>query len=134
FRAAGAHNIIVTYPGDVNWLGANGSFVENVNRAQAGASLGTSANPSMAGQPVTFTVTVTPTDAGATDTPTGQVDFYADGVYLGSGTLSNGVASLSISSLSVGNHTITAVYEGDSLYDGSSSDPLTQQVADNGNA
>jgi hypothetical protein len=59
--------------------------------------------------------------------------FYDNGVHLGSGTLSNGVASFSISTLSVGNHTIIAVYEGDSLFDGNTSDPLTQIVADYGN-
>src|SRR4029450_9831096 len=67
-------------------------------------ALGTSGSPSTAGQPVTFTATVT----GAS--PTGIVTFYDGASILGTGTLSSGVATIMTSALSVGAHTITATY------------------------
>ena len=71
-----------------------------------------SANPSIFGQTVTFTATVTAT-APASGTPTGTVTFKDGAATLGTGTLSGGVATFAISSLAIGNHTITAVYGGD---------------------
>jgi hypothetical protein len=54
-------------------------------------------------------------------TPTGSITFYESGQKIGSGTLSAGAANMSTSSLSVGNHAITAVYSGDTEYNVSSS-------------
>ncbi len=75
--------------------------------------------------PVVFTATV----SGAFGTPTGTVQFRSDGNNIGSpATLSGGVATLSYSGLSVGTHTITAVYSGNATYNGSTSNNLTQTV------
>jgi Bacterial Ig-like domain (group 3)/Matrixin len=86
-----------------------------------------SANPSLLNQPVTFTATISP-PAGTTDAPTGTVQFQVDGNNVGTPvSLNNGQASFNISSLTVGPHTITALYSGDQcFYAGSGS--LTQQV------
>jgi Bacterial Ig-like domain (group 3)/Bacterial Ig-like domain (group 1) len=87
-------------------------------------------NASVAGQSVTFTAIVT-TSAG---TPTGTVTFKDGSATLASGVaLSGGVATFSTSSLSIGTHTITAVYSGDSNLNGtgagsSTAIALTQQV------
>ncbi len=83
----------------------------------------TSATPSTYGGPVTLTATVA--RAGGTSTPTGTVDFLDNGVSVGFGTLSDagggsGSAAFTISALSAGSHTITAVYGGDSNFAGSS--------------
>jgi hypothetical protein len=48
---------------------------------------------------------------------------------LGTGTLSNGLATYTTSSLSVGTHSITAVYGGSSVFATSTSSALTQTVA-----
>jgi uncharacterized protein YfaP (DUF2135 family) len=82
----------------------------------------------MVGDTVTFNATVSPSGmAGAF--PTGTVTFYADGVALGSDTINMmGQASLGVSSLSVGVHSIAAVYFGDSVYTGSTSAALSQTV------
>ena len=91
-------------------------------------SLASSANPSMAGGVVTFTVTVTG------DSPTGTVQFIDGGSTLGSAvalspvTPSTSVASLDVSSLAVGSHSITAVYSGDANNAGVTSTALTQAV------
>ena len=85
-------------------------------------TVASSANPSVYGQSVTFTATVTDTAA------TGTVTFQDGGAALGSPALSNGTATYTTSTLSVGSHTITAVYSGDSNFAGSTSSALTQTV------
>jgi hypothetical protein len=56
------------------------------------------------------------------------VTFVDGSTVLGSGPLKNGVATFSTSALSVGSHSITAVYGGDTNFKGSTSGTLSQQV------
>jgi hypothetical protein len=86
-----------------------------------------SANPSTFGQSVTFTATVTSSGG----TPTGTVTFYDSATQLGTGTLSNGTATSPATSLSVGSHSITAIYGGDSNFASSNSSVFTQIVLQN---
>ena len=89
-----------------------------VVRLSSAMSLSSSADPSVFGQPVTFTATITPTDGG------GTVAFYADGsatpisgcgiqslTQVSGSTYS---ATCTTSSLPAGTHTISANYSGDS--------------------
>jgi flagellar hook assembly protein FlgD len=89
-------------------------------RAITQTTLGSSANPAQLKQPVTFTATVT-RETGAGPIPTtDQVRFVIDGDTLnpilvnvtvdGSG---NGVATLTLSTLPAGTHTVTAEFLGD---------------------
>jgi hypothetical protein len=75
-------------------------------------SVTSSANPSVFGQPVTFTATVSTAGLG---TPSGNVQFFDGANPIGAATALNasGQAQLTTSALSVGNHTITAQYAGD---------------------
>jgi ice-binding like protein/Big-like domain-containing protein len=85
-----------------------------------------SANPSTMGQPVTFTATVT---AANGSTPTGSVEFFDNGVALGTVAVdSSGHATLTTSALGVGSHNITAVYLGAPGFLSSTSAALTQTV------
>ena len=91
-------------------------------------TLTSSASSIPSGASVTFTATVT--GAG----PTGTVTFYNGGQLpaniLGTGTLSSGVATLTISSLvTIGSNSISAVYAGDANNLGSTSQPLTETVS-----
>lgn len=89
-------------------------------------SLGSSANPSQAGQTVIFTATV---QSIAGPPPSGeQVDFFSGATLLGSASLSQGVASVTTSALTAGNHKTVASYEGDAIYASSKSPILTQAV------
>jgi hypothetical protein len=83
-------------------------------------AISSSANPTVFGEMVTFTATVT-TSAPAGSTPTGTVQFVIDGKNVGSPlgvNASDGVitASLSIASLIVGTHTVAVNYSGDASF------------------
>ena len=81
---------------------------------------------SFSGKPVTLTVTV----ISPTGTPTGNVIFRDGATNIGQGTLNaQGVATLSVSSLVVGLHTLTAVYQGDSSYLTSTSASLVETIS-----
>ena len=61
--------------------------------------------------------------------PRAQQDAFLDGAtLLGTGTITSGVATLTISSLAGGTHSITAQYGGDTNYSGSVSTPISQVV------
>ncbi|KJY40556.1 hypothetical protein VR41_14890, partial [Streptomyces sp. NRRL B-1568] len=75
---------------------------------------------------LTATVTVTAPGVG---TPTGTVSFFDGAALLGSAPLVGGVATLSVSTLSVGSHPLTAVYGGDTNFVSSISPVDTQAVA-----
>jgi len=77
-------------------------------------------------QALTFTATVTPASGSG---ETGTVQFQIDGGNAGSPVaLWDDTASFTTSSLSGGNHTVLAVYSGDSTFLGSTSPVLTQNV------
>jgi len=88
-------------------------------------SIVSSKNPSTFRTAVTFTATVKSTTTG---TPTGPVTFKDGGATLGTGALISGKATFKTSALSVGTHSITAVYSGSTSYNGSTSPVLTQKV------
>jgi hypothetical protein len=96
-----------------------------VNAASSSTSLSTSLTSVVPGQPVTLTATV----SGSVGTPTGTVTFSAastgatSGV-LGTGTLVNGVATY-YGLIWGGTDTVTATYNGDSNYGGSTSSAVT---------
>jgi hypothetical protein len=81
-----------------------------------------SLNPSPAGQPITFTSTV----SSPGGVPSGMVSFQLDGSPVGSVMLSGGQASLAIA-VSVGQHTVNAAYPTGDTFAGSS-DSVSQVV------
>jgi hypothetical protein len=92
-------------------------------------SVASSTSPAVAGQLVTYTATVTAAVPGQPVTPTGLVTFTDGSTVLGSGTL-DGADQASFSTLAAGTgyHAITAVYQGDPNFTGSTSPPLNQLV------
>ncbi len=64
------------------------------------------------GQPVTFTVTVSPLAPGG-GTPTGTVTFMDGLTRLGTASLIGGQATFTASNLTAGSHAISAVFSGD---------------------
>src|SRR5207302_1388132 len=111
------HSITAVYGVSANFTGSTSNTVSQVvNQAATSSALVSSVNPSVYGQSVTFTDTVSAVAPGA-GTPTGTVQFVIDGVNSGSPvSLTGNTATLSTSSLSVGPHTIKAVYSGDGSF------------------
>jgi Bacterial Ig-like domain (group 3)/FG-GAP-like repeat len=81
-------------------------------------------NPSHQGQAVTLTAMVTSVGPNA---PTGKVTFRDSGTAIGSPALIGGVAVFTKKNLSVGTHSITATYSGDTE-SGKSTSPVLVQV------
>lgn len=122
--AIGSHPITASYGGGVLFAPSTGTLTQIIT-TQTTTTLSSSLNPSTRGQNVTFTATVT----GVSGVPTGTVNFLDSGAVLGSGTLSPlSVATFSTTSLSVGTHTITAAYQGDTVFIPSTSAPVSQVV------
>jgi len=98
-----------------------------VNPAPAAttALLTASPNPAAFGANVTFTVAV----SGAAETPTGSVSFFDGTVPLGTATLASGTATYSTSSLSVGRHSITAQYAGDTQFAACASNAVVETIS-----
>src|SRR5205807_1992402 len=96
--------------------------------ANSTASVTSSVNPGLFGQPVTFTGTVSPSAPG-TITPTGIVTFFDGAAALGQAILnSSGQASLATSGLAQGNHSITVSFGGDTKFNASTSGAYSQTV------
>ena len=87
-----------------------------------------SPNPAVFGQPVELGATVEPV-APATGTPTGSVEFFDGAQSLGSADLDAGQATLTVSDLAVGDHTITATYQGDAIFLTSTSEEIELTIA-----
>jgi large repetitive protein len=122
----GAHGITATFGGSMNYAGsASTAVLETIASAATSTVLASSGTPSIAGKPVTLTATV----AGAGGIATGTVTFKDGATSLGMGTLNaGGVASFMIATLTVGQHTLTAVYGGDPKDATSTSNALVQTV------
>jgi hypothetical protein len=120
-----ANGTIGSYSVIASTHGAANVAFNLMNLASTTTSLTSTPNPAVTGQAVTFTATVTST----VGTPSGAVQFYADGAALGSPVmLSNGQACLSTSALAVGTHPITATYSSDAYYSSSTSNQINQVV------
>lgn len=95
-------------------------------------ALATFGTPSVFGQQVSFTATVTPAPPNG-NAVNDSVTFSDGGTTLGSGTYNgNGVWVFSTTSLSVGAHSITAAYSGDNNFAASTSTAVTQTIGQAG--
>jgi len=124
---AATHTIKAAYAGDPTFKASTGSVNQVVNLYPSSTTAPTSSlNPSIYGQSVTLTATVTST---APSTPTGTVTFKNGTTSIGSATLNaSGVATLTKANLPNGVLSITAIYNGDSETAKSTSSFLVQTV------
>ncbi len=115
---AGTHSITLTYSGDTNFVGSTSNIPYIVN-----VTNGTLVTPTMKitpalnatyGSSTTVTVTVLPGSGG--NIPSGTLLFSVDNGTPQTVTLSGGAYTFTLSSLAVGNHSFTALYEGDSNF------------------
>jgi hypothetical protein len=126
------HTILACYGGSGSFSISSGTVIQTVNPAATTTGVTSSANPSVFGQTVTLTATVSPTAPGA-GTPTGSVQFRSDGAKIGGMVaLSGGGASRIITTLAVGSHTITAAYNGSANFHGSAGTLSPDQAVNQG--
>jgi sugar lactone lactonase YvrE len=115
---AGTHLITMVYSGDSNFAASTSALPYIVDVTSGATTLPTvniapAANATY-GSSTTVTVTVAPI-SGST-IPTGTLLFSVDNGSPQSVTLSGGAYTFTLSSLTVGNHSFTALYEGDSNF------------------
>jgi large repetitive protein len=124
----GLHSITATYNGDQTFGSSSSDAPVHLDVAEAPTivTVASSADSTIVGQPVVFTVTINSSAAGET----GTVQFVDNGLMIGSGTVSGGQATFETESLTLGAHPMTAVYEGDDDFVGSSSTNTVIQTID----
>ena len=127
----GVHTITARYSGDTLSAGSTSATVyrQTVTIATTTTTLTTTApNPANGGQSLTYTATVT--GLGGATGMTGNVTFEANGSPIGSLVpVANGVATLTTTSLtSQTTYTVTAIYNGDNNFSGSTSASLFQTI------
>jgi sugar lactone lactonase YvrE len=114
--------------------GSSGATLTGTGANSVPTTLTLSVSPSGTlsfGQTITVTATVAPKTASSS-TPTGTVQFSVDGSNYGAPVTlgSSGTATVSISSLSGGQHVINATYSGDNTFASSAATPpLTLTIA-----
>jgi hypothetical protein len=109
---AGYSNLV--RPVAINHAGQIAFYNMRVATPLMTATLVSSANPAVFGQPITLTATV---HSIAGPPPNGElVQFKMGTTVIGQAALANGVASLSGVSPSVGRHGFTVIYPGDTIY------------------
>jgi hypothetical protein len=124
--AVGSHTITAVYDGNATFAGSSGSVSQIVTKIQTTTVVVSSKNPSNSNQAVTFTATVKSNGRAVT---TGKVMFKDGATTLGGpiAVSGNGTASVSISSLSPGNHQIVAIFGPTDTYE-TSTGAVTQSV------
>jgi hypothetical protein len=132
YAGVGGHAITAVYNGDPDFTSSTSPILtQTVSQGATSTLVTSSADPSVSGQDVTYTATVTAL-APASGTPSGSASFM-DGASTISGCIAQpligGVATCSFAYSGVGSHAITAVYSGEVNFTGSTSPILTQTVS-----
>jgi hypothetical protein len=126
--AGSPHLITAVYSGDSNYLTSTSSpYSQAISKATTTTSVLSSSPSSTYGNSLTFTATVT---TSATGTTTGTVTFNSDGTFIGTGSMAGGIATFTTSTVgaAVSPHSITAVYNGDSNFQTSTSNAYPQTI------
>lgn len=129
--AIGTHSITIQYSGDSKHYASTSSPISQVVNEQTAVVLTSSLSPVPLGSSVTLTATVSIAGNGGNVVPDGQVAFLDGSTLLNTVNISQaGVAKLTVSQLSQGAHTLTAVYGGDAakFVSGSTSPAVTLNV------
>ena len=120
-------NVLFTPTNSQTYKTASGSVTLVVTQAGASIALVSSSNPSL----TTTSVTLTATVSSSSTTPTGTVTFFNGSTALGAAvSLVNGVATLPITTLPIGTDSISAIYNGDNNFTGSTSNRVSQVIED----
>ncbi|MGW7690109.1 Ig-like domain repeat protein [Streptomyces asiaticus] len=127
--AGSPYTISAAYSGDGDFTGSTGLDTQAVTPSSSSTALSSAPDPSVTGQPVTFTATVTPGQVGA-GTPTGTVTFdFGDGSPSVRAPMTDGtaIAVYAYPSTAGSPYAVTATYSGGASFTGST-DTGTQTV------
>ena len=126
---AGTDQISASYSGDTTFGTSTSTTVAAVvAKASTTTIVTASPSPGVAGQLVSLTAQISIVSPGG-GSPSGTVTFMNGTTAIGSPvSVSGGVAVLNTTSLGVGTSTITAVYSGDSNFNGSTSPAISEVV------
>ncbi|AIY02529.1 hypothetical protein ART_2930 [Arthrobacter sp. PAMC 25486] len=142
---AGTHTMTASYSGDTSFNQSSGEASNTVAAVGTGLNLESSLNPSNVGQETVLTATVTTNqpiltaegdpgeeareqDVDPAMIPNGDVEFSVEGEAIGSAALVDGVATLPVSELLAGTHSVTAFYAATGNFGPSESTQLEQLV------
>jgi hypothetical protein len=115
FLLPGGHTVTADYLGDASHAAESARQFQAVEHAPVAVTVDGMPNPVSDGSKLDLRATVTTQTAGPL--PTGTVSFFSDGDPVGMVPLdSGGVATLSLGSLPLGTHSITAIYVGDERF------------------
>lgn len=130
---AGDHLLTAIYTGNAIFATSTATPISlPVSRNQPALRLVIPSDPSVSGQPVTLYAGVVPQSPGG-GYATGTVAFFANGSYLGSSSVSNNLATLTVPFTGAGQTlAITASYSGDANFLGSSSPTVGQTIVQAG--
>jgi hypothetical protein len=122
----GSHEVAAEYTGDANFNPSTSNVVTQVvDKADTTTTLSSSPNPSIFGQPVLFTATV----SSLGGSPGGALVVFRNGAPIGTAPVTNGQASFTKSSeLSIGTNQIHVVYAGNANFKQSTSNVVNQVV------
>jgi uncharacterized protein (TIGR03437 family) len=117
FFESGAHVLRAVYSGDLTYCQVTAFFGQQVDHLTPAIALTANGN--------TLTARITATVPSGVAAPAGPVQFLEGATVLGTATLVNGAASLTLSNLTPGAHQISAVLIGDSVWYQVRSAPVT---------
>ena len=117
------HTVQASYPGDSNFAGSTDTLSLRSSNITTTTLLSASTTTPTFGQQISLTATIQPSLVGSL-TPTKTVKFMDGGTLLGTVNVTSGTATLLITSLAIGTHSITAIYSGDTNFLTSTSAPV----------
>ncbi len=124
FSSAGVHSLTAVYNGDAwNFGGSSATVALSVNPSVTSTTLGASSNPSVIGQAVILTATV------SGYVPTGSATFMDAATVLGTSVVTAGQAALSTTFTTTGAHNLSVSYSGNANNVASNSVVTGQTVA-----
>jgi hypothetical protein len=125
------HQVDANYPATSYYSTSTSSPTIPLTSSKAAPTLTLTPYPlySHFGASVTLTATLAPYNAGSLTTNGETVTFYNGATNLGPGTLSSGVATLSLTTLPVGTASLTATYPGDTDFTTSTSNLVSYSVS-----
>lgn len=123
------HVVAASYSGDSHFNGSTSDTVAlTSSQTPTTLQLSSSASPSNVGSAILLTAVLTPSASVSSTTNGEAITFYNNGVSIGTGTLSSGIATLYFTPELVGSTALTATYAGDANFIGATSNSLTEEV------